>query len=226
MPYTQPYIQCVIGGNVDAGIDTDIWQIGLKVTYTDQFIGDTVNMNKFLTDLKADAQKWWAAIGPQYSSKTSLAFVKANLIGTDGYYLNKNESFRADFPEQPGTAGVQTLPSEVAFVVTLLTSISRGLAAKGRVYLPAPGQGTQNDMGLVSDNYATVIRNATAQLVRDVGDVPGIDGPQGVGDVAVMSDVRLGATQKVTGVRTDNLWDTQRRRGNKFLGAKSAVVPI
>jgi hypothetical protein len=226
MPYTQPFIQCVIGGNVDAGTETDIWQIGLKVTYTEQFISDELNMNKFVNDLKADALKWWASIGTSYSSRTSLSFVKANVIGTDGFYMNKGQSFRLDFPEQPGSFGQQTLPSEVAFVVTLLTPINRGLASKGRVYLPAPGQGTQNELGLVSDNFATLCRDATAQLIRDVGDVPGIDGPQGIGDVAVMSDVRLGATQKVTGVRTDNLWDTQRRRGNKFRGTRSVTVPI
>ncbi len=226
MPYTSQYIQCVIGGNVDAGVDTDIWQIGLKVPISPTFLQGDVPMNQFVTDLEADARTWWAALNGQYAQQTSLSFVKANVIGTDGFYANKSVSFRRDFPEQPGSFGNQTLPSEVAFVVTLLTDAARGLASKGRIYLPAPGQGTQNSAGRVSQNFATVARDATAQLVRDVGNAPGVDGSEGIGDVAVMSDVREGATRVVTGVRTDDTWDTQRRRGNKFRGVKSVTVAI
>jgi hypothetical protein len=224
--FNQQHIQCVIGGTVEAGPDLDIWQIGLKVPFTPTFLQGKIAMEQFLADLKADALKWWAAIGTNYSSRTKQSFVKANVIGLDGKYANKAESFRLDYPGQPGSAGLATMPSEVACVVTLLTAASRGLANKGRVYLPAPGQGTQNTDGLISANFQTLVRDATAQLIRDVGNAPGVDGAEGIGDVSVMSDVREGATRVVTGVRTDNLWDTQRRRGNKFRGIKSAVVPI
>lgn len=225
--YTSQFIQCVIGGNVDAGTDVDQWQIGLKVPVAPTFLQGSIPMNQFVDDLVLDAKAFWGLISSFYAPQTSLAFVKANVIGTDGFYVNKAESFRRDFPEVTGFGPGNTLPSEVAFVVTLMTDAARGLASKGRVYLPAPASGNSLAInGRVAVPYMTACRDAVAQLVRDVGNAPGVDGGEGIADVAVMSEVREGATRRVTAVRTDDLWDTQRRRGNAFQGIKSVLVTI
>jgi hypothetical protein len=218
---------CLLGGQVDAGTDVDIWQIGLKVPVTPQFLAPNIPMNAFVDDLQADAIRFWDSLRPYYTAATSLSFVKANVIGVDGFYENKGETFRRDFPERAGVDASNALPSEVAFVVTLLTDVARGLASKGRVYLPAPATAPAlTPTGRVGPGYRDACIAAVAQLVRDVGDAPGVDGAAGIGDTSVLSKVREGATRKVTAVRADDTWDTQRRRGNAFVGIKSAVTAI
>jgi hypothetical protein len=183
-------------------------------------------MDALLVDTEADARTWWNAIRAFYHESTALSFVRANYIDVDGTYVAKDRSFRKDFLPEKGTSVGNPLPSEVAFVVTFMTDASRGLASKGRIYCPAPAVIAQGADGRVGTNFATTVRNATAQLVADIGNAPGIDAAAEFRDVSVMSDVREGATRTVTGTRTDNLWDTQRRRGNAYVGIKSAVAPI
>lgn len=228
MPYTSRFIQCVIGGNVDAGVDTDTWQIGLKVPVEPTWLQGGIPMDQFVDDLQADATAWWGQCSPYYASNTSLAFVKANVVGIDGLYENQGESFRRDFSEQPGSATSSPLPSEVAFVCTLMTDANRGLASKGRVYLPAPASGSAlaSNGRVDAAGYGTVMREAMAALIADVGNAPGADGAEGIGDTSVMSQVREGATRTITGVRTDDTWDTQRRRGNAFVGIKAGISPV
>lgn len=227
MPYTSEHLLCVIGGNVTSGGSLDQWQFGLRVPIAPTFLQGDIPMETFLNDLEADARAWWLAISPAYAASTSLARVKANVIGQDGLYKNKAKTYAKEFAPVAGTAPQPALPSEVAWCITLVTAVARGLANKGRIYLPAPSSGALGPDGRVElSGYGTPVRNATRDLVVNVGNAPGVDGAEGIGDVSVMSKVRLGATNKVTGLRTDDVWDTQRRRGNSFVGIKSAISAV
>jgi hypothetical protein len=224
--YSSDFLQFVIGGTITSAGSVEEWQVGMKVP-----VGPGLNISDndstlFLSDAQADATTWWNALRAYYHSTTALSFVRVNHIGTDGLYRNKAKSYRQDFFPLGGTAGGTPLPSEVAMVATFMTANARGLASKGRIYLPAPSALALGGDGRVGSNFSDPVRTATAQLVSNVGNLPFTDAVVGAGDVSVMSRVGLGAANKVTGIRTDNLWDTQRRRGNRFAGVVSVTTPL
>lgn len=219
MPYASRFLQVVVGGTLLAGTtDEDVWQFGLKVPFTGAAgaAPDEQTMEDALDDLEADVTTWWTAIRSSFAPQTIVDFCKINQVGTDGLYTDQNNSFRRDMAPQPGAAG-EPLPADVALVVTLNTDVQRGLAAKGRIYLPSPSVGTVND-GRVAQNAIDAIGTATAAFIKNVGDFPGLDsGPfVDLGDVSVMSSIGAGTTRTVTSVRIGDLYDTQQRRSNRM----------
>lgn len=227
MPYTSEFVQIVVGGNILSNEATDEWQIGFKVPITSGFNNLDPNMTAVVQDCYQDVIQWWIGVRGFYSPQTTFSRVKANICRVDGKYKNQAKTFRVDEVPTPGSASSRPLPAEVAFAVTLLTDSARGLANKGRVYLPAPASSALDPNGRVAmPEFGNIVTGTLASLITNLGNLPGVDQGVGYGDVSVMSKVRLGATNKVTGVRSDNVWDTQRRRGNTFRGVLSARTAV
>lgn len=218
MTFASSFLQFTIGGVLTAGaVDQDEWQIGFKVPV----VGITgaltdARQMAFLDDAELDARAWWTTMAQNYGVQTGMTFVKVNLIGQDGRYANTTKTFRKDFPKVVGTSP-QTLPADVALVVSLTTGAARGLASKGRVFLPPPSSGRVIN-GRVDQYTRDDAGNATALLIKNLGNAPGLDSGAvvDIGDVSVMSKIGVGTTRTVTGVRVGDLFDTQRRRSNRM----------
>lgn len=217
--FSSRHFLIVIGGIQRAGtVDQDVWQFGMRLPVTGFLNVPDADYTTILNDAYTDANTWWSAVRAQFHPSVAFTHVKANLVGTDGRYINQEKTYRKDAAAPiNGLASGATLPADVAVAVTLNTAAARGHASKGRVYLPAPSATTLAD-GRLSQTASDALGNATAALVKNLGNVPGLDETAvgGYGDISVMSRIGAGTTRTVTGIRIGDLYDTQQRRSNKM----------
>lgn len=165
-----------------------------------------------------------------YSSAAHLDFIKANAVDAAGHQPNgpTNAWFAGD--DFPAVAGADE-PSyyQDALVVSFTTAIQRGLAVRGRCYVPtahAGDTGFDANTGLISLAVCEAIRNAWAAFLIDLDDNPGPD----FADLraAVVSKVGDPETnwQTITGVRVGRVMDTQRRRRNALNENYTGIAPV
>jgi hypothetical protein len=135
---------------------------------------------------------------------TKCDTIKVNLIGVDGKYVNEQTVlYEYDSPQTHNNAN--RFPPQVAVAVSLETGARRGLAARGRFYVPNPIS-IMDDNGLLTDAGALSLRDAAVTLLSGVEDaLPGWD-------LGVVSDVGAGRQRAVTGVRVGRVFDTIRSR--------------
>lgn len=159
--------------------------------------------------------------------------IKVSQLETDGD-VDLNMINIYDY--SPAIAGVQSgavFPAQITIAATLTSDLQRGLASKGRMYLP----GVQ---AVVSDTTGQISTSDTANLVTRlktffdaVNASSSIDGyvilaskghkiyeaPPGTG-----WHYGLGKNARVTGLRVGTVFDTQRRRRNGLAETYSTGV--
>jgi hypothetical protein len=227
MPYSQQHqlISC-IGDCYGA---TERWQFGLRIT-------DGGVSNQVTADAVAPYfQTWWQLstgdyFGPNLTHR--LTEIKVARIDEDGTYPPTDVSASHFFvPPLTSTLGpiVGMLPQNTV-VASLITALPRGLASKGRIYLPPSIRATVVDAtGLMTTANAQALANSTWTLIQ------AINANSVVGNVAIFSRGKgvarydaehkrveydypnPGAMNVVTGVRVGRVVDTQRRRRRQLV---------
>lgn len=207
---------------------TERWQFGLRIS--DGGVSNQVTAEAVADDIEA----WWRGTtgyvsSTQFlpSSTHRLTELKCARIGTDGQYPDGQASYSHFY--LPPIAGLGTPPAgqtpQSTVAVTLTTAVPRGLASKGRIFLP-PSQRYQPATadGLLSTADATSIRQSIIVLINainantEVGNVQVFSRGKGEASYnAVKKRVEYtypntGAVNNVTGVRVGRVVDTQRRR--------------
>jgi hypothetical protein len=138
-----------------------------------------------------------------------LAFLRLASIAPDGNYVPDSVAYDHVFSGVVGGGGVTAnrFPLAMSMASTLLTAVPRGLANRGRMYLPwynAPLQIGYVWQAADANNRS----NPLAAMIGALNDV--LPGP-----ASVMSKKGLlGAKQPITAVMTGRRPDTQRRRQN------------
>lgn len=204
MPYAAPHIHLTWGGTL-YGLET--WSNGLRISNPDYGNPDLLLgwAQNYLDEAVAAISKWWNAPTLWANNKAFLTWVKMQPVDTNGRYFpgqDTNEKLLAA-PGIPGTGG--RTPAQVAMVHTLYTSRPRGLASRGRIYIPS-GSGVQED-GLLFASDVRAQAQVTAILIKDLAEM---DNP-GIGtNVQVMS--KRGVSATVERVGAGRVLDTQRRR--------------
>lgn len=225
MPYPQAhqYVN-VIGDSYGA---TERWQFGFRIT--DGGISNEVTALAIAPLVEA----FWRGTAPAYtgfeltpSPNHRLTELKVARIQPDGTYPPNDPSY-SHFYLPPingnGAASVGQTPQD-AMCATLITALPRGLASKGRLYLPPNSRMRPGADGLIPAGDATALANAVWTLLQAV------NANAQVGNVAIFSRGRgvpafdaehnrieytypnPGATNNVTGVKVGRVVDTQRRR--------------
>jgi hypothetical protein len=116
-----------------------------------------------------------------------------------------------------GLSGAPPLPAQLSVAATLNTAVNRGLASKGRMYLPAPSAASVSDDGGIQPATVELIANKTARLLDDLNNVPGLDANAALSlRSQVMSKVGNGAARNVVSVGVGRRFDVQRRRAETF----------
>lgn len=193
----------------------EAWSFGLRLTG----IGFDQGEASQQTDadaLAAIVETWW---GTQtiIGFPTTLKTVKVNKISTAGLYVHPYTILK-DFVPPKASSTQGTYPNQVACVVTLETGVTRGLAHRGRVFLPAPTANIQAD-GRITEAAATAIATSFAGLLSS------LNAAAQAGFVSVGSDIGAGAFRPVTGVTVGRVLDTMRSRRSQMLeGRMSAAV--
>lgn len=209
----------------DAYGGTERWQFGLRMSLG---AGQTaVTLALLLSD---DYQNWWTnTTGAGFTAVTThrLTELKVARVGPDGLYVPGSVSYSHFY--LPPIAGTIEPPAgqlpQATIAVTLTTAIPRGLASKGRVYLPPsalylPVAATGLISVVAADQLATSVKtllngiNAAASgvAVQVMSRGKGVATYDAEHKRVEYSYPNPGATAAVTGVRVGRVVDTQRRR--------------
>lgn len=229
--YSQAHQYVTVIG--DSYGSTEKWQFGFRIT------SGGVSNQATADAIKPIVQKWWLGTAAPYTAPSKfnpcttfrLAEIKCANIETTGLYpptLPSASSFiqpplAGNFAPPAGQSGQQ------AMAITLVTAIPRGLASKGRIYLPPNGWMQPDATGLITASNAQGLADSVRILISE------INADTLVGNVAVFSKGRgvkvddtvrkkyrytypnAGAMNLVTGVKCGRVIDTQRRRRRTLL---------
>nr|CRY94708.1 hypothetical protein [uncultured prokaryote] len=210
----------------------EIWSTGIRtVAYLNGGTGGSVpivlteeELQSYLTELEplllAALASSTLQVGGQSVKITQL---KYNQIDANGHYAY-DTTVQSEVANAPFGSSASTMeyPSQVSKVLTLETGFSRGLAHRGRMYIPGPVNSFSPSLGTLAVTQAEV--TAWAGVV-DLLNRP-IDRSGQTIDVraAVVSGVGNGfAWREITGVSMDTRADIQRRRANDLQGVRFAA---
>lgn len=185
---------------------------------------DAALPDQALADGIRNAWKTFVTTNTSYiSNQYKSTLVKCSSFGTDGL-SDANDTVYSSFDATAVGGRSETLPPQCALVATLMGNANRGLASKGRMYLPgvviAVGNNGQTDpfnTNLIVGNFKTFINAVNAlpsnnvvvnashgQLVKSATTGKMIPKVGGYGPV----------TKAVQRVQIGTVYDTQRRRRN------------
>lgn len=214
----------VIGDSFNS---TERWQFGFRLT--DGGLSNEVTALAMASDI----EDWWRpnlpyGAGNIYNSLAThrLTELKVAKIQPDGTYPPDEPSYSHFY--LPPIAGQNAKPAgttpQDTTCVTLTTALPRGLASKGRMYLPPHAQQLPDATGLVPAATLEPVLQSVRTLIN------AINANAEVGNVAIFSRGRgvpaynaernrieytypnPGAFNVVTGVSMGRVVDTQRRR--------------
>lgn len=192
----------------------------IKVTVQGHTPGETFTTGMYVDNPGGDASGAAAAFVTAFTTfwNAVKAFVPTT-IGVDAIDAVEVDplTFRNGAGATTGVALVGTdaadpLPPQTALVVSLKTAI-RTRAGRGRMYLPPFGT-DQIDAGRVPAATVTAVKNAAAALVNDL---------QATGYTPVIYHRGPHTTDVINQVIVGDVYDTQRRRRNKLVEARSSV---
>lgn len=238
MTYTQQHQYMTVIG--DSYGSTEHWQFGMRLT--DGGVSNQVTALAISTYV----QQWWAASAPYVSgvdtfeavSTHRLTELKVARIDVNGTYPPTETSYSHFYlpPIGGGASPPSGMLAQGTIAATLTTALPRGLASRGRVFLPPSFLYTPAADGLLPIARATQIAKSMQRLIN------AINGDTVVGNVAIFSRGKAvrgpadakgkfhptypnqGATQVVTGVRVGRVVDTQRRRRRSLQEQPQAVT--
>jgi hypothetical protein len=227
MSYPAPFHRLVLMGN----LYSDTFNTTLSIVRVSG--SGTLDLplpSEVLDGVKSAIEDYWSiatgAGGPGIHANALLTGFKLNQIGTDGKYTRPETTEYTWGAPRPG-GGTGNYPAQLATVATIRTAIERGLASKGRMFLPVcNGFGTVATDGRATDAAATQVATATAGLFKKINDVYAAakSGDEYLGKVGVASDKGAGAFQVATRVTVGKVTDTVRSRRNKQVEAPMEVT--
>lgn len=192
----------------------ETWSISYRMTDPHP-IGDRAAHEELLEGVATVTKAAWPEAGA--GSPAVLDLIKVNEIRPDGKYAQAY-TLLEDIPA-PGLSPTQstTFPNQVAVVITLETGATRGLAHRGRLFLPVP-IGVIGTDGLITTQIANFLATQWKAYFDAINALPG--GPQ----VVVASNVREGAMRPVTAVSVGRVLDTVRSRRTSLREERSIVA--
>lgn len=201
------------GGSLWTG---EQWSCGLRSTPN---FGDG---NEFgqgaLEEIVPVLSNWWSTSNTSFGTAT-LGWAKFNRIGTDGRYVSDETNLHEYTPAVSPGATSGSWPAQISLVATLETGVTRGLACRGRIFLPVP-RVTLGPDGRIAVGSATAIATSTAALITSLNALPLY------GVTSIYSDVREGRVRSITGVSVGRVLDTVRSRRTSLGEDRPPAVPV
>lgn len=186
------------------------WSCGLRMASVGG--GTPINDPGMMPTLVTAVTEYHQRAETNISGAAKLSFVKFNVIGTNGLYVDQStqETVVADIGGV-GTNAIPPYPNQVTWAVSLTTGFSRGPAHRGRYYLPLPTANIETN-GTVGAATAGYLSDSTDTFIAALNAVTTN------AKVAVFSR-KLGAAahRLVTGNQVGRVLDTQRRRRRSLL---------
>lgn len=199
MVYASPHRYISLSGTIKGG---ERFSVGMRTT--DVFVGNQAVEQERCDALAAAVSTWWATDNGIGASAV-LDTVKWNAVGIDGKYVNSYTTATFLDVPVPGGGGTSPHPNQIALVATFTTLATRGLASRGRMFLPNPRAVPGVD-GRIAIADATKVASAMRDLVLV------IDAVEGIGIPSIHSNVGAGESRFIRGVSVGRVLDTMRSR--------------
>lgn len=160
------------------------------------------------------------AVNAGISNRSVLEVIKFNEIGTDGRYASESETVMEEFETGHPGAITASLPPQVALAVTLRTAKRRGRAHAGRFYLPF-GSGSIQPDGRVPVSTQTNVAAEVTTFLNALNTAA-----EGIGRLAVASDIGTGAIEYITHCEVGGVLDTIRTRRKSLDEMRVSGAPL
>lgn len=221
MAYTPHVLVAIIGGW--SSDDEEVWENTVRLR-GDGGGGVALDPEAYLTAIKAPLATWFSAVGTNMSPRAQLKTVKVNHVGADGRYVDPGTTHLRDYlPVVGGGApytGSNLLPGKTCLAYTWETDLARGPGHRGRIYPPNTFDTNVSPFRVSNANAAINAANG-AGLLAVLKNTGGADGARGI---PVIASRLAGQITDITAVTSDNIYDVQRRRGNRIPSVRSARV--
>jgi len=209
MAYPRSFIKYTVGGSV---AQEDIWTNGLSLLSAN----DEQTRDLFVAlqpvDFKTLVDTFYATGTQAMNGYNTVEWIKIAHIGTDGKYLSDAKIYDYSTPK-PGTGTFAVSPQD-SVVISELTEAKRGLARRGRIYLPAGFAIPDSTTGRIpSVQVGNVLAKAKAYFD---GISTLMETKADNGRIVVASSVREGQFRNVLSLELGNLVDNQSRRRNRL----------
>ena len=207
-----------IGGTL--GTLGEVWQCGVRFDGEDS--GWAHDCEAWLTDRAPRILAWFVAAANKLSNNAKIGFVKFNNINPDGTYADPVTHERFFTSGNTGSTASQQAQIMTA-AITWTTAVARGLAHKGRVYLPLALEFSGTSTTISTAVQGDFITCGKGLLTAATNPTP----PAGTfAQPSVVSRGKAtawdshhrptawgpGVTQHITGVQVGSVMDVQRRR--------------
>lgn len=205
-PFNGPHLYLQWGGGLPGG---EIWSNGLRFAPPAGVpeINYDVALHNGYTQAVSDLMlRGTSCISP----RATLTYVKLNKIGVDGKYADQDSHEQNPVNVTGGGNAGFTPANQISLAVSTLTAVARGIASRGRFYLPLPSLMVAAD-GLISAADQTNINGSVASFLAAINAVSANS------QAAVMSR-KLGnpGSRFITSMKVGRALDTQRRRRNSL----------
>lgn len=158
-------------------------------------------------------------IAPLYSNSTQ--FLKVAAYKIDPLTSRASDVAEASFAPSSGGTTASNVPTELAICATILTG-APGRSSRGRLYLGGFSQLPLLATGRINASQADMLAQGLARFFRAIRTIQVSAGQQDAWEPQVVSQVRTSA-RKITAVSVGDVWDVQRRRGNKLVEARTTT---
>lgn len=205
MPHPYSFNQVQIIG--DAYNGQEIWTTGFSIGATEQGSADpTIEAAEAIANAWVN---WFTATNSGTATSHRTLAVKYNKMGTDGKQVT-DPTIEYVLPTPAvGASATGNHPAQCTMVLSLRAEQSRGLATKGRMYLPTTAFQV-GQSGKVSESNITLsldMLQTFFQAIRNTAPVLGVP-------ILTSGSGILGATNAVSTIAMGTVYDTQRRRRN------------
>lgn len=226
MPVSPPYAHKVnrvtVSGTAFNGLEE--WSTGF---YLGKAGGDAEDPQGWAELVAAKWTTLWNGGGStMFPSTYKTLQIKVSQMNTDGTTdLDAIDYYT--YPSAISGGGTAIFPAQITLAVTMTSQIQRGLAAKGRMYLPSTTFGIDPATGKLTSGTMTAIGN-TMKTFYDGLNVLGTDKlilashGHAVKTGGVITSYTGALNALVTGCRIGDVYDTQRRRRDDLIETYTA----
>lgn len=194
----------------DAYDGAEIWTTGFSMGATEQAAVDpTIEAAEYI------ATQWatfFTTLTSGFSNEYRTLAVKYNKIDAVTSRQATDPTIEYVYPSPVVGVGSNQMPPQCTVVLSLRAEQSRGLATKGRMYLPITGLQIGTAGTIAGGSVTNVLTNAATffNSLRNNAAAPGVPIlTSGAGSI-------VGASNGVAQIAVGNMYDTQRRRRNQM----------
>lgn len=209
MSYPHKVAKVTLSGTMFGG--QEIWSTGFFMGFEGQDAPAITETG--VSDISNAWQDFFTDPDSQISNRYQYTMCKVQMMATDGKAIPDTALYYSPVSTISGAQNLPAMPPQIALVATLANSLPRGLATKGRMFLPGvlcsvDTTGHINNLEIqgITDNLQTFF-----STIMNDADTPGRAVLASLGNAL---QLRPGQIRNVTQVRVGNVYDTQRRRRN------------